>query len=392
MNLCKIKFYLILLFTSLTFLFSCSENTNEPTQSSYTYNIPEQVNDGWKVGSISSVGLTAEPLVNMMEYLNGKDEHRIHSIIIIKDSTLVLEEYFADFYFDTDHVQSEGEWIEYDRNTLHFMASVTKSFTSVLFGIAMDEGLIQSVDETVISHYPAYSSFMTDQKADITIKHLLTMSAGLAWDENTYPFGDSRNDVTGLFQSSDPIKFILQKTLESTPGSRFHYNSGYTNVLADIIRRQNGINLKQYAEQKLFGPLGITSYRLDMLTSRLAFASGGLYLGVRDLAKIGQLYLNDGVWNGNRIVSKEWVTESTQSYINPNYGFANGYGYQWWLDNFAYNGKVFNFYFAAGWGGQYMYLLPQENMIIVITCGYFLTQETVSAQELIADYILASIN
>jgi hypothetical protein len=183
MNHFKIKYYLIFLVTSLTFLFSCSENTTEPTQSSYTYNIPEQLNDGWNVGSLTNVGLTTEPLVNMMEYLNGRDDHRVHSIIIIKDSTLVFEEYFADFYFDTDHVQSEGEWIEYDRNTLHFMASVTKSFTSVLFGIAMDEGLIQSVDETVLSHYPAYSSFMIDQKADITIKHLLTMSAGLAWEK-----------------------------------------------------------------------------------------------------------------------------------------------------------------------------------------------------------------
>ena len=238
---------------------------------------------------------------------------------------------------------------------------------------------------------PVYMQKMVKEIVE-AVKLPVTVKTRLGWDENTYPFGDSRNDVTGLFQSSDPVKFILQKNLESTPGSRFHYNSGYTNVLADLVRIQNGINLRQYAEQKLFGPLGITSYRLDMLTSRLAFASGGLYLGVRDLAKIGQLYLNDGLWNGNRIVSKGWITESTQSYINPNYGFANGYGYQWWLDDFYYNGKTFNFYFAAGWGGQYMYLLPQENMIIVITCGYFLTQETVSAQELIADYILPSIN
>ncbi len=129
------------------------------------------------------------------------------------------------------------------------MASVTKSFTSVLFGIAMDEGLIQSVDETVLSHYTAYSSFMIDQKADITIKHLLTMSAEAARDESTYAFGDSRNDVSRVISKFGSNKVLFyRKHFESTPGSRFHYSSGYTNVLADIIRRQNGINLRQYAE------------------------------------------------------------------------------------------------------------------------------------------------
>jgi hypothetical protein len=385
-KLCTLLFIIIICF------FSCQNETMGPDNYDYTYQVPASVNEDWDVSSLSGVGMNESDLVDMMNFVNNSNDHQIHSIIIIKDDKLVFEEYFKGHLFDTDQISSEGPYIQYSRDTLHFMASVTKSVTSVVFGMAMDKGLVSNVNTKLVAFYPDYAAILTGQKSDITIKHLLTMTAGLAWDESTYYYNDSRNDVTGLFNSGNPIAFILAKELESTPGQHFHYNSGYANILADMIRVKHQYNIKFLAEIQLFGPLNIKSYRWDMIRTNYVFASGGLYLKPRDLAKIGQLYLNGGSWEGYNLVSQEWIDESIENYIDPGWvDFSNGYGYQWWLYTFQRDGKSYDCFMAVGWGEQIMYVFPNEELVIVVNCGYFFTPPLFPLHHLVQNYILKSI-
>ncbi|MBM3301470.1 MAG: serine hydrolase, partial [Deltaproteobacteria bacterium] len=234
---------------------------------------------------------------------------------------------------------------------------------------------------------PDYAGLMRDGRELITIKHLLTMSSGLPWNENV----PGTDDVISIFTVADPIYYILNRPLETSPGQRFHYNSGGTNLLGEIIRRTTGENLRQFAVTHLFSPLGISNYEWKAIRGEIMFASGGLFLTPRDMAKIGQLCLNDGVWNGRTVVSKQWLEESTRSWIFPTeFGLGNGYGYQWWLNDFSVGGRVYHTYFAAGWGEQLMFVIPQEKMVVLFFGEYYTTGPRRSIQALMSDYVLRS--
>lgn len=271
------------------------------------------------------------------------------------------------------------------------MASVSKSITSVVFGNAILNGFIsQDVQKLVSEYLPQYSSILTGQKANLTVEHLLTMTSGLNFDETTYPYGDYRNDVTRLFTRPDPIEFVLSNDMHAEPGAQFHYNSGVTNVLAEIIRNTTEMNLLEYAEGHLYQPLGITDYSWERLRGEYYFASGGCWLRPRDLAKFGYLFLNDGLWNGQQIISTDWINASKAVHTNPQSWEGNGYGYQWWSNNNTEITNFENYYFAAGYGGQYMFINESMNMIIVFTGGYFGTNMTISPFQLLTDYIVRS--
>ncbi|MEZ4997477.1 MAG: serine hydrolase domain-containing protein [Bacteroidales bacterium] len=146
----------------------------------------------------------------MMDYINGREGHNIHSVLVVRGGKLVFEEYFAGYLYSSDPPGSNGDYLQYDRETDHFLASVSKTVTSVIFGAAVKEGFITDLDEKIIDIFPQYSDILTGKKADITVRHLLTMSSGLAWDESTTSYGDPANDVTKLFTSTDPIRGFYQ--------------------------------------------------------------------------------------------------------------------------------------------------------------------------------------
>jgi hypothetical protein len=137
--------FVLTLFLIIICLFSCQNETMGPSDFDYTYDVPAIVSDDWDVSSLSDAGMTESDLVDMMNFVNSSSDHQIHNIIIIKDDKLVFEEYFKGHLFDTDQIASEGPYIQYSRDTLHFLASVNKSVTSVLFGMAMDKGLVSKV-------------------------------------------------------------------------------------------------------------------------------------------------------------------------------------------------------------------------------------------------------
>jgi len=349
----------------------------------YIYRIPKQADDGWKTASLTDVGMKTEPLVNLMNNLLNRNDHFIHGIVIIKNGKLIFEEYFSgrDLVVNEETIKkvvSPGGELEtrerrFDRATLHFQASVTKSFTSLLLGIALNQKLIRGVDEPMLSFFPEYSEFKSGEKNNITIKHMLTMSSGIPWTESA-PYNDSRNYVYQLMAADDPIKFVLGLKLFAPPGKAFNYNSGTTVLLGEIIKRVTGTSLENFAKKYLFAPLGITEYQLVNLPKgkEICFASSGLYLRPRDMAKIGQLYLQEGLWENKRIVSANWVRESIEKSIllpssNPLQYFADSYGYQWWLGTFS--SKNLRAYAAAGYGDQFIVVLPEIKMVVVLTGG-----------------------
>jgi CubicO group peptidase (beta-lactamase class C family) len=330
-------------------------------------------------------------LSDMLTFLNSS-EHRIHSILIVKNGYLVFEKYFSGYMYNSSPPGSDGPYITYHRDTLHFLASVSKSVASVLFGIAIGRNDHQSLQNRVINYFPQYASILTGNKSEMTIEHFLTMTPGLTWDEYSYPYGDPRNDVTQLFIQSDPIRFVLEKPLNWLPGDHFHYNSGSTNVIAELTRLISQQSSWSFAEDSLFTPLGIHHYYWEEMGGDRIFASGGLYLSPRSLSKIGYLFLKGGQWRGEQIISQAWIDASVARHvIHTGNWEATGYGYQWWLCRYLSAGRYFDGYFAAGWGGQYMFVFPQEDLIVVFNGGYFLTPMTVPPVELLITYILPSL-
>lgn len=360
-----------------------------------TYPVPLKTDDGWDTASLADVGIDEAPLLEMIKLIDTTANHQVHNILIIKNKKLVFEEYFSARSYTSSPPGLGSSIIAYDMDMLHYWASVSKSVTSVLYGIAIEKGLVSpDVNEKIINYFPDYTSTLTGAKADLSVKNLLTMTSGLDFDETTFPYGDSRNDVTRLFSTGDPIRFVLSKNLHATPGTVFHYNSGATNVIADIIRRKSGQNLLQFAETNLFGPLGITKYQWQKLSGNYYFASGGLSLRPRDMAKIGLLFLNKGRWNGIPIISEQWINESTQGYSVPTFPFstfATGYGYQWWLNSVNSGGRVISYIQAAGYGEQLMFILPAVDLILVFNCGYFNVPATISPYQLINDFIARAV-
>lgn len=363
----------------------------------YTYRVPQQTSDGWETASLGDVGMDTVPVIDMMNGLLGRN-HLVHGILVARDGKLVFEEYFSGEHLDLSDLSSGVAYAyeDFDRNTLHCLASDSKSVTSILLGIAIDKGLVQGTDETMFSFFPDYSNYSDPVKNQITLAHMLAMASGLPWNES-YPYDDPRNDLVAMVYSEDPIAYVLGKSTVAAPGAQLVYNSGTTNLLGEVVSRSSDMTLWAFAEQHLFAPLGITSYEWYAFPNapEMAVASSTLYLRPRDMAKIGQMFLDGGVWDGTRVVSQGWVSESTTEVMDvpasesPTPGYLHGYGFQWWLGTFS-TGST-DFYTAAGWGGQFIIVLPDAEMVVVITAGDFEDEDYAALLGMVDDYVLGAI-
>jgi CubicO group peptidase (beta-lactamase class C family) len=366
---------------------------NEPFENS-EYEIPLQTNDSWKTASLESVGLDEVPLLNLLDDLNAIENHNLHSLLIIKDGKLVFEEYFPGEKFELALYTGETG---FDMNDRHTLASATKSITSALVGIAIDKGFIESVNQRVSKFYLQHFEIFEEssEKGNITIENLLTMRSGITWDDESTSYFEPANDMYQMWRNPDPIRYILEKDLYATPGTVFNYDNCNTNLLGDIVHQASGERLDHFAENYLFSKLGITDYKWHFLRNDVVFCSGEIRLSSRDMAKFGQLFLDKGKWNGERIISEEWVDESTKPFTSfewglGNNGFEDGYGYQWWTwDNI--HGEDFNAYMAQGWGGQWIIVYPEQDMVIVSTGGNYYKSPPLPISKIIVDYILSAL-
>ena len=267
---------------------------------------------------------------------------------------------------------------------------MTKSFTSALIGIAIDQGIIGGVDEKLFDYFPEYAHLAGDGKESITIEHLLTMTTGLEWNGLEVPIEsrDPTNDVLKLFFVDDPIEYILAKPLIDEPGIDWYYNGGATFLLGEILHRASGKRMDNFAEQYLFTPLGITDHEWLFVQPDLVYAAGSLRLRPRDMAKLGYLYLNEGDWEGEQVLSKEWIESSIEPSAIP--WWSDGYGYQWWLEHFTSNNTSYRAFSAVGWGGQRIIVFPELEMVVVLTGGNYVQVDP--NIEIVENHILAALS
>jgi CubicO group peptidase (beta-lactamase class C family) len=369
--------------TVVTGINACGDG--EPTGGSfpppepYVYEVPEQTSDGLVTGHLSDHGFDVTDITNLIDRIRDRTYLNIHSVLIIKDGVLVLDEYFAGASYNRSYTR-------FDKDSLHSLHSVTKSYTSALVGIAIDQGHIASVDDKISTYLPEYADvFEGSERDSIRIKHLLAMTAGLYWDEWTYPYDDIRNTHVALALSSDPVRYALELPIVAAPGTVFQYNSGISITLGRIVHNATGLTTDAFAEQYLFGPLGITDYYWYSYPDGTFQTGGGLWLRPRDMAKFGMLYLNRGRWGEEQVVSASWVDESVQQHAP-----GVGYGYQWWLGYYGVGGQVIEGYSARGRGGQYIFVLPGANLVVVFT-GWNDNELAGQAFEMLRNYVLTSL-
>ncbi len=371
------------LFVTSIFITQCDKGKAiDPEPNIEYYQMPVALNDGWQTASLGDVGIDVLTIDALLKRLEEDDGLNFHSMLLVKDSLLVMEQYF-------DGLNREGEMVQWDRETLHRTASVTKSFTSILFGIAQHQGVIGALSDKALDYYPEYNDITDSLRINITLEHLLTMSPGLDWDEWSYPFNDSRNDVVQLFIQDDPIRYVFERPMIADPGEAFHYNSGVTNILGDIVRKTTGSMLSDYAKEFLFEPLGFTRCVWYLLTDDIIFASGDLQLYPREMIRFGQLCLQRGWWNGEQIVPAQWIDDSVVGRISS-WGNTT-YGYQWWIEDFVVDGRTIHSYAARGWGEQNIFIFPELNLVFSCTAGHYNNDPNLSMYQIITQYILPSV-
>jgi len=249
----------------------------------------------------------------------------------------------------------------------------------------------------VFDYFPEYADLITQSpdKADLTIRHLLTMTSGLTYDDESLPYTDSRNDMNRFYSNRNPIRFLLALPLFAEPSAVYDYDNCNTNIIGQIICQATGDRLDLFAKENLFDQLNIRQHEWQIVRNDVVLSSGDLHLRPRDMAKFGLLFLRRGEWNGQRIISSAWCDVSTAMHINPNdynseFHMVDGYGFQWWQKDYSYRSKSYRSYFAWGWGGQLIVNIPELNLIVVTTAGNWYEAEKISPFTIIADYIIPS--
>ena len=328
--------------------------------------VPLARDDGWPVASASDDKLIDRgALCRMADRLTASSAN-VHAVLVARGGKLVFERYFR----GPDEINNRRvRNVDFGVDTLHDMKSVSKSVASLVLGIAIDRGLIGSVNEPIFSFFPELSDLRTPEKDRIRLSHVLTMSMGLKWVEATPETGDDDNDEARMNRAPDPCRYVLGSLPVTAPaGQEFFYNTGALALVSAIVRKATGRPLDEFARATLFEPMGITPVELIRRKGKTD-AGGGLRLRPRDMAKIGQLVLAGGRWNGRQVVSKAWIDASTAPKVKVTDG--GFYGYLWWLRHSLLNGHEVHWVAALGRGGQSIRIVPELGLVVMVTAGYY---------------------
>jgi len=342
------------------------------SQDRYSYKIPDETDDGWKTGRLLDSGFDSLKINALFNQLISED-HKLHSILMVRNSKLLLEEYFGGY--KTDRV--------------HDLRSVTKSIIAILMGIAIDKGFITSIDDPVSNYlkFPEDSKEVDARKQLITLRHLLTMSSGLDCDDWNKK---SKGQEDKVYKKKDWIDYTLKLPVINQPGEVSTYCTMGVTLAAKAIENSTNMSLDVFASQYLFGPLGILTAHWGHTTTGRDIITAGkrLYMFPRDMAKIGQLLLNDGRWNGKEIVSPLWVSE-----LKTNQTKLAGmeYGYLWWNIPLKHKNQLLNSITATGNGGQYIIAVEEFDLVVVFTGGAYNSQQDKLPFAIMNNVIIPSI-
>jgi CubicO group peptidase (beta-lactamase class C family) len=285
----------------------------------------------WIEKAPEEVGLDPAPLANLRRRLHETPFQNIHSVLIVKGEALVFEEYMSGK--DENWGDDLGS-VRFARDTPHDLRSSTKSIVGALVGIAINDGTISGVNASMVDLFPKRAIPDADRKRSIQLRHMLSMSAGLEWNE-TISYANPQNGEIRMVMSGDPISYVLAQKAITPPGLVFNYCSGLTELLAAAVAEATGISTEEFARNRLFKPLGITQYEWRKHSNGIPSAASGLRLRPYDFAKFAYLFMHDGRWHGQQVVPKWWVHESLQTRVVAHRVFGSGadvgfgYGYQW---------------------------------------------------------------
>jgi CubicO group peptidase (beta-lactamase class C family) len=333
----------------------------------YRYSVPTPGDDGWETAHATDVGMDLLWIDRLLGHILRGNYPNIQALLIIKDGVLVVEEYFHGL----------------DAGSLHPIYSITKNVIYNTAGIALENGVLESLDRPVAEFFPEYEQiFAEPQKREITLRHLVSMTSGLEWDEVSTSYFDPRNSVHAMMASENWLEHVFSRPLRNAPGVEFEYNSGLPCVLAEIVSRSSGRPFTDYAQENLLGPLGTEKSRWDDGTRAHV-----LHLRARDLAKLGQLNTSRGRFLDARIVPESWfepsMSESSRC-DNP------AYWSHWQREEFFVRGRPIVGYASGGFGGQLNFGFPDLDLVVTMLAGNY--RETSADQhEMIREFILPSV-
>ncbi|MFX0185781.1 MAG: serine hydrolase domain-containing protein [Candidatus Hodarchaeota archaeon] len=322
--------------------------------------------DDWNTSPLDHHGMDSQLLTDMYSYIE-EQVHHMHSLMIVRNGFIVAEQYF-------------NGW---NQKLEHELYSCTKSITSILMGIALDKGFISNIDQYILDFFPNRNfENMDSRKKNITIRHLLQMKSGIAWNEWNISYENPNNPVRQLMVSNDWVAYVLDLPMVSEPGKTFTYNTGVSHLLSAIIQQSVNMTTLSFAQKYLFGPLNINSIRWTHSSHNVVFGGAGLSLSPRDMAKIGYLCLNNGTWQSQQIVSSEWIQQSTQEYFHLWRDVY--YGYQWWILPTASDYFIFT---ASGYRGQWITCIPDLDLVVVFTAD----TDVIFYRTLLTKYIIPAV-
>ena len=342
--------------------------------------------NAWEDASLESVGLSPGVVQALDEDIKAGRYGYIDSLFIARHGKVAFETYYQHDYPQIYKTEAETPgplvvndpsgpynyfnawWHPYYRDTnLHSLQSVTKSVVSALVGIAISRGDFPALDTPVLSFFDETSVTNVDErKLNINLRDLLTMSDGLEWNENL-PYTDPQNSFAVMTRDPNWVTHTIDLQMAKEPGTVFNYNSGATLVLGHVFNVATGIDIEEYAVKHLFSPLGIEHYYWDRTPFGQTDTQEGLYLSTRDLAKITRLYLQGGRFDGMQVIPRSWIDDSLTPAFLTKKNDREGYGYLWWSQPYTHKNTEHMAYFGKGFGGQRPILLPELDMVIVLT-------------------------
>lgn len=347
-NTSLMKLYVILAVTISLGFFSC--NGNEPQKTvNQTDSAKTMARKAayWETALPDEQGVDSGLLLEMLQEIKRK-ELNIRSIIIVRFNRLVFESYIY----------------PYNRDISHNNKSASKSIISAMVGIALREKWIKNLDQTVAELFPGHFAGVTDErKKAITLRHLLTMTAGLN-------VGDQGPEAESIYVSPDPVKTALQYPMAASPGERFNYSTTNLLLMSAILNKATGKTLTELADTYLFQPMGIDHVYWKRRSEYYDFTDA--YLRPIDMAKFGVLFRNGGVWKGKQVVPADWVAQSIKNHMKGVAGAEDKYGYWWWGNDYdRWQSLEEDVFMALGWGGQIIMVMPARKAVVVTTASDF---------------------
>jgi CubicO group peptidase (beta-lactamase class C family) len=331
---------------------------------------------GLPVAQLAAVGMNKDSVYKLVKLIRSTPPNDFRGLVVIKDNKLVVEEYFNTYW----------------RETIHDIRSAGKGITALLLGIAIDKGIVKSTEQSIYDFFPQpkFVQPANDQHRDIKIKHLLMMSSGLAADDDD---SNSPGNTGNWLNESNWVNFAISLPMIFKPGEKYVYNDVCPMLIGAIIEEASGKKLADFARENLFTPLDIREAYWYTAPNGRTGPMGNLYLSALDFAKLGQLVLNKGQWDGKMIISKKWIDAiaSNRMDISKSDPFASTYGYFWFGSTKKVNGKTYECLYASGNGGNLLFVVPELNLVVSLTSSAYGPGHGHHRSRKIFDFILSSI-